>query len=455
MKKQSIQFCLALGFILATTLSACDTELGGGDPKPSGQLIELSGVISTNKTLDSDNKYVLKGNVYVAPGAELTIEAGTIIFGDKVTKGSLIIERGAKIHATGTANKPIVFTSSAAKGARNIGDWGGVIILGNAQNNQSANQNIEGVSTTSSGQYGGTNDADNSGELQYVRIEFAGIALSPDNEINGLTLGSVGSGTQIDHVQVSYSGDDSFEWFGGTVNAKYLVAYRGVDDDFDTDFGYRGKVQYAAAFRDPAVADISGSNGFESDNNAAGDAATPKTAAVFSNVSWFGPYAFAATDDANVATNYRAGAQIRRNSDLQILNSVFVGTYLEAINFDKTGAAAVFKGNYLGRYGIKASVAGTAKKYTAGNSYDDSNFATDNILEASGLTIDISAKVSGATATLNLATPSGLLANGSALLTGAVTVPAGMTQTAYIGAFDNVNNWMTGWTNFDPNNTDY
>lgn len=453
--KKNLKLFFAILITVATLLSACDTELGGGDPKPSGQLIELSGIITTNTTLTSDNKYLLKGNVYVSNNAELTIEAGTIIFGDKVTKGSLIIERGSKIHATGTSSKPIVFTSSAAKGSRNVGDWGGVIILGKASNNQGLNQNIEGVSTSNNGQYGGSIDNDNSGELQYIRIEFAGIALSPDNEINGLTFGSVGSGTVVDHIQVSYSGDDSFEWFGGTVNAQYLVAYRGVDDDFDTDFGYRGKVQYAAAFRDPAVADVGGSNGFESDNDGSGTAGTPKTAAVFSNVTWYGPYAFAAFDDTNVSTNYRASAQIRRNSDLQIYNSIFIGSYLEAINFDKTGAAAVFKGNYLGRYGVKASVAGTAKKYTAGNLYDDTNFETENTLEANGLTVDLSAKISGMAGVQNINSPSGLLAVGSPLLTGAVTVPAGVTQTTYIGAFDSTNNWMAGWTNFDPNNTDY
>src|SRR6185295_5852462 len=169
---------------------------------------------------------------------ELTIEAGTVIFGDKVTKGALIVSRGAKIHAVGTATNPIVFTSTAPKGFRNYGDWGGVVILGKAQNNQSNDQLIEGISaaTGDNGKHGlgtataGTTENDNSGEFQYVRIEFAGIALSTDNELNGLTMGSVGSATKIDHIQVSYSGDDSYEWFGGTVNTSYLIAYRGWDD---------------------------------------------------------------------------------------------------------------------------------------------------------------------------------------------------------------------------------
>ena len=153
-----------------------------------------------------------------------------------------------------------------------------MVILGKAVNNQNATQTIEGISgaTGDDGKYGGTDDADNSGELQYARIEFAGIALSTDNELNGLTMGSVGSGTKIDHVQVSYSGDDSYEWFGGKVNAQYLIAYKGWDDDFDTDFGFTGNVQYAVSHRDPNIGDKSGSNGFESDNDGAGSTGSCK-----------------------------------------------------------------------------------------------------------------------------------------------------------------------------------
>ena len=267
-----------------------------GDPgKPT---VTVQGAITANTTWSKSSYYLLKGNVYVQAPAELTIEAGTIIYGDKVSKGALVINRGAKIHAVGTAAAPIVFTSSAPKTFRNYGDWGGVVILGKAVNNQSASQTIEGISATSGddGKYGGTDDADNSGELQYARIEFAGIALSTDNELNGLTLGSVGSGTKIDHIQVSYSGDDSYEWFGGKVNAQYLIAYKGWDDDFDTDFGFTGNVQYAVSHRDANNGDKSGSNGFESDNDGAGNQASvksPLTAPKFSNVSWFGPGTYA------------------------------------------------------------------------------------------------------------------------------------------------------------------
>lgn len=444
---------LALSF--AMTLSSCSDD-DDTDPDTTSEN-QLSGTITTNTTLVASKKYILVGNVFVQSGVTLTIEPGTVIFGDKSSKGSLIIDRGATINAAGTAEKPIIFTSSAPKGYRNYGDWGGLIVLGKAQNNQSASQSIEGISATSgdAGKYGGTADDDNSGTLTYIRIEFAGIALSTDNEINGLTLGSVGSGTTIHHIQVSYSGDDSFEWFGGTVNAQYLVAYRGWDDDFDTDFGYRGKVQYAVAFRDPNIADKSGSNGFESDNDGTGTTNTPKTAPVFSNVTWFGPYAYAALSSSAASSNYQFGGHLRRNSDIQIYNSVLVGSRQEAVHFDKTGANAVFIGNYIGKSGVSVSKA--VKKVTAGNNYDDSSFDADNFIEADQATVDLSAKFAGMTTatSLDINNPSALLATGSSLLSGAKEVPSGVEQTEYIGAFNNSSNWMSGWTSFSPNNADY
>lgn len=417
--------------------------------------------ITANTTWTADKFYLLKGNVYVQSGAELTIEPGTIILGDKVTKGALVITRGAKIHAKGTAEKPIIFTSSAPKTFRNYGDWGGVVILGKAANNQNANQTIEGISAASgdNGLYGGTTEDDNSGEFYYVRIEFAGIALSTDNELNGLTFGSVGSATEVHHVQVSYSGDDSFEWFGGKVNTKYLVAYRGWDDEFDTDFGYSGNNQFLVSFRDPNIGDKSGSNGFESDNNAAGNGNLPLTAAKFANVSFFGPFAYAnlsggALSNSNISANYQRGAHIRRNSALQVYNSVFVGANRDGIFFENTNAAAVFKGNYIGR------ITGAAKptpvdKLPADGPYDHSAFATDNTIESPVNKVDLSGSFAAFAAVGVIATPNPLLSATSPLLTGAVTVPAGLTQVAYKGAFDGTTNWMTGWTNFDPNNTNY
>jgi len=287
---------------------------------PATTVTIAAGDITANTTWTKNNVYLLNGWVYVKDGATLTIEAGTVIRGDKTNKAALIIEKGAKLIANGTATQPIVFTSNQPAGSRTYGDWGGVILCGKAPINVTGGSaTIEGgVGST----YGGTDAADNSGSLQYVRIEFPGIAFATNNEINGLTMGGVGSGTTLDNIQVSYSGDDSFEWFGGVVNAKHLIALRGWDDDFDTDFGYSGLVQFAVALRDPAVADQSKSNSFESDNNAAGDAVTPYTSAVFSNVSSFGPLV---TGTTTINSLYQSAMHLRRNSKLQVYNSVFAG----------------------------------------------------------------------------------------------------------------------------------
>lgn len=421
----------------------------------------VDATITANTTWSASKYYLLKGNVYVQSGAELTIEPGTIIFGDKVTKGALIVSRGAKIHAKGTAAAPIIFTSSAPKGFRNYGDWGGVVLLGKAANNQSVDQKIEGISAASgdNGLYGGTADDDNSGEFYYARIEFAGIALSTDNELNGLTMGSLGSTTQVHHIQVSFSGDDSYEWFGGTVNTQYLVAYRGWDDEFDTDFGFRGNNQFLASFRDPNIADKSGSNGFESDNDGSGSLVkTPVTAPKFSNVTIYGPFVYAALSGgalraSSASNNYQHGGHLRRNTAIQIYNTAIVGWGpIDGVFFERTNIAAVFKGNYLGR------TVGALKNATPASvePYDDANFATDNAkIQASQATVDLSTIFAGMTAAMDIAAPNGLLTAGSPLLNGAVTVPTGLTQTQYIGAFDATTNWMTGWTNFDPINTQY
>jgi hypothetical protein len=236
----------------------------------------------------------------------------------------LIIERGAKLIAEGTASQPIVFTSNFDAGSRDYGDWGGVILCGKASiNPPGGTAIIEGGPTSEYG--GGTSpdDADNSGSLKYVRIEFPGIPFVPDKEINGLTFGGVGSGTEIDYIQVSYSGDDSYEWFGGTVNVKHIIAFRGWDDDFDTDYGFRGLVQFAVALRDADIADPgSGSNGFESDNDASGSDNTPITNPIFSNVSIFGPkYTLATT----INSNFKRSMHLRRNTRLNAYNSVFTG----------------------------------------------------------------------------------------------------------------------------------
>lgn len=298
----------------------------------------VSANITSNTTWTSGNTYLLVGNISVTPGATLTIQPGTVIRGDKNTKASLIITAGAQINAQGTVTQPIIFTSneSPTGNGRAPGDWGGLIILGNGVINTACptcatapNKNyIEGFATNFPEiLYGGNNNTESSGTLSYVRIEFAGVALSttPNSEINGLTMGGVGSGTKIDHIQVSFSGDDSFEWFGGAVDAKYLIAFRGLDDDFDTDFGYSGRVQFGLIVRDKDISDAAGdSNGFESDNFNPGLGRTPITKAVFSNITNIGP-----KRDGNTALpageKFERAIFTRRNTAISIHNSIMLG----------------------------------------------------------------------------------------------------------------------------------
>ena len=308
----------------------------------TGEDLILQGRITASRTLHAGNVYKLRGLVYVTNGAILTIEPGTKIVGELNQQGGLIITRSCKIIADGTADKPIIFTSEASSPAR--GDWSGLVLLGNAPTNASFNGTqgigaIEGGINNSDnlGLYGtpstqGQNPADNSGILRYVRIEYAGYAFLPDNEINGLTFGGVGSGTVVDNVQVSYANDDSFEWFGGTVNCKHLISYRTLDDDFDTDNGFSGKVQFGISLRDSAVADISKSEAFESDNDANGSALTPQTLATFSNMTVMGPKSTLANTGNSL---FVWGAQIRRNSSESIFNSIIMG-YPNGLYIDAT-----------------------------------------------------------------------------------------------------------------------
>lgn len=341
--KKHILFASAVVLAMLTIASCRKIEIDGdgdsGGDGGGGQTITLKGRINTDTVLRKGNTYILQGPVYIVNNKTLTIEAGVTIkasySGNDVA--FLVISRGSKINAVGTDSEPIVFTSASP--APRSGDWGGIVLCGKASVNTSFTANIPGV-VTGQGTLeveGGINNAegdgiagggatpdddDSSGVMQYVRIEYAGYAFQPDKEINSLTLAAVGRKTVIDHIQVSYAKDDAYEWFGGTVNCKYLIAYKTQDDDFDTDNGYRGNVQFGLIIRDSLIADISRSESFESDNNSTGGTVTPQTAPVFSNITSIGPRATL----NNVGNSlYLAGAQIRRNSALSIYNSVFIG----------------------------------------------------------------------------------------------------------------------------------
>lgn len=292
--------------------------------------VTISSNITTNTTWVTGQTYLLQGQIYVKNNSVLTIQPGVVVLGSKAVAGSgLFITTGSKLMANGTVSQPIVFTSDQPAGSRTTGDWGGIILMGLAATNNSLGiNNIEGIAPSPDTQYGGgssPNANDNSGSLEYVRIEYPGYVYQPNKEINGLTLGSVGAGTTLDYIQVSYSNDDAFEWFGGNVNAKHLVSYRNLDDDFDTDNGFAGYVQFGLIVRDPAIADnpsVSTSEGFESDNDPTGSSATPVTSGVFSNITAIGPYR--GNNAQAIASGYRRGARIRRNSQLDIHNSIFM-----------------------------------------------------------------------------------------------------------------------------------
>ena len=416
----------------------------------SAQIV-VSGDISTNTTWTKSNTYLLSGFVYVSDGATLTIEAGTTIKGDKNSKGTLIVARGGKLIANGTANEPIVFTSNET--TPSYGDWGGLIILGKAHTNQVFSGTtglglIEGGIDPVKGLYGGGDQPggavnnDNSGILRYVRVEYPGIAFQPNNEINGITFGGVGSGTIVDNVQVSYAGDDSFEWFGGTVNCKHLIAYRGLDDDFDTDNGYSGNIQFALAVRDPQVADVSGSNGWEADNNAVGDETAPKSKATFSNVTIVGP-------NGTVNSNYRRAAHLRRSTENAIFNSVAIGAYPVGLFIDGVPAGdnaiagkLIVKNSFF--HGMATPLSTNAP------ALDINAFATAN-----GISVGTNSADAQLVDPFNINLPNPRPAIGSPVLNAAsfTTNPriqdAFFTPVSYAGAFGSSGDWSCPWAKWN------
>ncbi|PKK37951.1 cell shape-determining protein MreB [Siphonobacter sp. SORGH_AS_0500] len=435
---------------------------------------EVSGRITADQTWTADKVYLLKGYVYVNSGVTLTIKPGTVIKGggkDLDPNGraaTLIITKGAKIMAEGTETQPIVFTSSKAAGSRYYGDWGGVVIAGNGTHNQITQKDFEGGIEGNLAPSASLVANDNSGVLKYVRIEFAGVALSAqaNSEINGLTLYGVGSGTTIDYVQVSYSGDDSFEWFGGSVNAKHLVAYRTWDDDFDTDFGYNGKVQYALALRDPEFADQSGSNGFESDNQSgdgtnSGTAPEPYTAPVFANVSVFGTSGTPTNATIKGNGGFQSAMHLRRATSLSVFNSLFVG-FPEGLRLDNATTLPSTVGNPSRMQIRKVILANVNTDVRGANGLTDTEaktffnttaFANQIIAAANVSTLSLNDSNWKLDATVNF-----LPKTGSPLLTGAVWTDKAsdsfFTKENFIGAFGTTN-WTANWTNFNPQNTNY
>lgn len=447
-------------------------ELGtgpGGNTGDPNETKVLSGTIDQSIILKKGT-FTLKGYVYVNNGAILTIEPGTIIKSDVSEKGALIVERGSKLIADGTETEPIVFTSGKPSGERAAGDWGGIILLGKSITNRPTSPApiIEGGVNRP---YGGTDANDNSGILRYVRIEFSGIAAEPGSEINGLTLGGVGAGTILENIQVSFGADDAYEFFGGTVNAKNLVAFGTYDDDFDFDFGYSGKIQFGVSLRDKP-ADTDQANGIESDNDGTGSTASPVTRPELSNFTFIGPY-----DTTGSNANHGFSNRWRRAARFQLNNSILLGHRKAGFSLESaatvndyfTGGESEFKNNLIAVYTkpINVDSAG-ARAITTGYpanpmSSDDRTAMINEAIgklrakaESEGNIILNTREDVQLTDPFNFSSPNFLPLAGSPALSGASF--SGMdgffTTVDYRGAFGS-DDWTTGWTNFNPKSNTY
>ncbi len=447
-------FLLAAVIVLAASCVKVNfneegTGGGGSNPEDPNQSRVLTGSYERSIQL-TGGTYTLKGYVYFTDGTTLHIPKGTVLKSDVSQKGALIIERGAKIEAMGTVDEPIIFTSGNPAGSRKRGDWGGIILLGNAPTNRplSPAPLIEGGVDR---RYGGENPGDNSGTMQYVRIEWAGIAAEPGSEINGLTLGGVGAGTKLEYIQVSYGNDDAFEFFGGNVNAKYLVAYATSDDDLDFDFGYTGKIQFAVVQRRPEIADTDAGNGVEADNDGAGSSATPFTRPVLSNITWIGPNGDPATEaNLNFANRWRRGVRFA------VHNSIMMGfpkggfsmesaATAEAYNTD----ASVFANNLVHALADPYKVDGTAGDIISAASVKNKAEANGGVTYTNPDEIMLADP-------FNWDSPNYMPKTGSPALTGSSFsgLDEFFTAVPYRGAFGE-DNWLTGWTSFSPQSNAY
>lgn len=398
----------------------------------------LEGEILENKTLTSDRVWILKGFVVVKNNSVLTIQPGTVIKGGIGQKSALVISQGSKIIANGTANSPIVFTSGREPGSRAAGDWGGIILVGRAPTNRIVPIPIEGGLGINYGT--GNLPNDDSGIMRYVRIEYAGIGTN-DSEINALTLYSVGSGTTLEYIQTCYANDDAFEFFGGTVNAKYLVSYATADDDFDFDFGYTGSIQFAVALRDPSFVDAADAgNGIECDNDKDGSDFQPITRPVLSNFTIVGPNNAPGTAGFhNFGNRWRRGAQFVFNNSI-ILGSQKGGFSIESdktANYYKNGVSE-FKNNIVAPH-INPFLSNSAVFTAANMSAKASAEACITLTPANVLL----------TNPFSLTTPNFLPAIGSPALQGTFAPTAGATVVNYRGAFGAID-WTANWVNWNP-----
>lgn len=299
---------LVAGMALFTTACSSDDDpaanTGNGDDTEESYVLDKD--ITENVTLETGKNYTLNGGIHVKAGATLTIQPGvTITAKHDGTVDYILVEQGAKIDAQGTASQPIVMTSEK----KEAGAWGGLHICGYAHTN-----NGSGSSEIGNAPYGGNNDADNSGTLKYIRLEYTGYAFDEEHEANGVSFYGVGNGTTVEHLQAYKGSDDGFEFFGGSVNVKYLVATSCSDDSFDWTEGWNGKAQFLVAYQEGET-----SLGYacdclmECDNNGTNFAATPVAHPVIANATLIGNGGEA------------QGVRLRAGTEVELYNTIITG----------------------------------------------------------------------------------------------------------------------------------
>jgi len=393
----------------------------------------LTGVYTDDLYLTADKPWLLRSLVQIGDDASNTtikIQAGTTVYGESATNGLLVISRGAKIDAEGTASSPIVFTSDQAVGSRARGDWGGIAINGRGIINACAEgtELCEATGEGGTGTYGGNDNTDNSGILKYVVIQFGGTEISTDNEVNGLGLQGVGSGTVIDYVQIHRNLDDGMEIFGGAPNVRHLVSSDAGDDNIDWTLGYQGNIQFALVVQ----ASDAGNHGFELDNNEDDYSALPLTGGIVSNVTLIGSSAIDEDNFALVA---------RRGTSGQFWNVAATGFSAGCLSIRNEETYANFVGG-TGAIAYSALACDSNFELEAAGS-EDVGGTEDGVFASGTGNIEVSDLMLGA----NHAPMSG-----SPLL-GAGMAPSGSFFTAanYIGAFDGTTDWTSGWTEYPAN----
>jgi hypothetical protein len=306
---------------------ACDPATPAGPDTASGDVVQVREPITRDTTWTSDKTYRLEQHVFV-DGAVLTIEPGTTVLG--AAGSSLVIQTSARLNAEGTLEKPIVFTSAREVGQRAKGDWGGIVLLGKARINVDGGvEQIEGISGEAARtRYGGNDDSHSCGKLRYLRIEFAGFELSKDNELNGLTVGACGSGTQLDYLQIHRGADDGVEFFGGTAGIRHLIVSAPDDDGLDWDLGWTGKGQFLVVQQLSGL----GNAAFESDNNGDAMESTPRSAPELWNVTLIGRA-------AGTASAKSIGMVLREGTAGKIRNLVMQGFGDAAIDVQDAATA--------------------------------------------------------------------------------------------------------------------